>query len=134
MTRAQQQFVSWFAKNYPAMNEQVQNRIDADQSLAASDATQKPPSIWASIVGGIKDLAPAYLQFRNQKKIMAMQLQRAKQGLPPLNVEQLAPTVRVQAGLSPDIKRFILPAMALIGGLGLFLVLRKLLIANRRRH
>ncbi len=125
MTNAQQQFIAWFRQNYPAMSEQVQNRVDNDQSLAASDTTQKPESIWGSIVSGIKDLAPAYLQFKNQKKIMAMQLARAKQGLPPLNVEQLAPTVRVQAGLSPDIKRMILPAIAILGALGLFMVLRK---------
>lgn len=125
MKKSQQQFVKWLSKEYPAMSEQLKNRIDGDLALAASDATQKPTGIWDSIVGGIKDLAPQYLQFKNQKKIMEMQLKRAKQGLPPLNVEQLAPTVRVQAGLSPDLKRLVLPAMALVGAVGLFLVLRK---------
>ena len=103
MTRSQRQFVSWMAKNHPAMMEQVKNRIDANQMGAAADPTEKPKSIWQSIVGGIKDLGPAYLQFQNQKKVLNMQMKRAQKGLPPLNVEQLSPTVRVQAGLSRSI-------------------------------
>jgi len=125
MRQSQQEFLRWVSKEYPALSEQLKNRIDGDLALAASDATQKPKGIWDSIVSGIKDLAPQYLQFKNQKKIMSMQLKRAEQGLPPLNVEQLAPTVRVQAGLSPDLKRFIFPIVALIGATGLYLVLRK---------
>lgn len=124
MTKSQKQFVAWVTKNYPAMTQQIKQRIDADQLGAVTDPQTKPVGIWASIVGGIKDLAPAYLQFQNQKKIMSMQLKRAEQGLPPLNVEQLAPTVRVQAGLSPDIKKMLLPALAIMG-IGAYFMFRK---------
>ncbi len=57
------------------------------------------------VIGAASTIAPAYLQFQQQKEILDMQLERAKQGLPPLETAYLAPTVRIQTELSPEAMR-----------------------------
>lgn len=57
------------------------------------------------LIGAATTIAPAYLQFQQQKEILDMQLERAKQGLPPLETAYLAPTVRIQTELSPEALR-----------------------------
>ncbi len=91
------------------------------------------------VIGAATTIAPAYLQFKQQKEILDMQLERAKQGLPPLETAYLAPTVRIQPELSPEalrtaregittgIQNVAVPAL-LIGGLVL------LTMGGRRRR
>lgn len=57
------------------------------------------------LIGAATTIAPAYLQFQQQKEILDMQLERAKQGLPPLETAYMAPTVRIQTELSPEALR-----------------------------
>lgn len=57
------------------------------------------------LIGAATTIAPAYLQFQQQKEILDMQLERAKQGLPPLETAYMAPTVRVQTELGPEAQR-----------------------------
>ncbi len=57
------------------------------------------------LIGAATTIAPAYLQFQQQKEILDMQLERAKQGLPPLETAYMAPTVRIQTELSPEAAR-----------------------------
>lgn len=49
-----------------------------------------------------------------QKQILDVQVERAKQGLPPLNASQFAAGVNV--GASPELMRTILIGVAIIGG------------------
>lgn len=57
------------------------------------------------LIGAATTIAPAYLQFQQQKDILDMQLERAKQGLPPLETAYMAPTVRIQTELTPEAAR-----------------------------
>ncbi len=78
------------------------------------------------VIDAASTIAPAYLQFQQQKEILDMQLERAKQGLPPLETAYLAPTIRIQPELSPEarqavttgIQNLALPVL-LIGGVAL---------------
>lgn len=64
------------------------------------------------IANNIKDLVTLY----NQQQILNANIDRAKQGLPPINTAQIAPTYNV--GLAPDTKN-----MLIIGGIALIAVL-----------
>ncbi len=57
------------------------------------------------LIDTASNLAPAVFQTWQQKEIMDMQLERARQGLPPLDTTQMAPTIRIQTELSPETTR-----------------------------
>lgn len=110
---------------------------DTTADPTATASTAPAPQSW---IDNIKQLvtgaAQIYLtkeQLDQQKKITDMQLSRAQQGLPPLNINPaqygLTPTVSV--GMTEETKN-----MLLIGGLGLgaFLLLPHLLSGSRRRR
>lgn len=88
---------------------------------------------WQDAISGIKEAGIAYLQYDAQKDIIALQTTRIEQGKEPLDTSVLAPTVRVQADIPPDIKREIAllgkGAMTwlMLGGVGLvaWMMLRK---------
>ena len=80
---------------------------------------------WMNAIDAVKQAGVAYLQYDAQKDIIALQTKRIEQGKEPLDTSVLAPTVRVQADIPPDIKREIAllgqGAMTwlMIGGVGL---------------
>lgn len=117
MNTAQQQFVEWVRVNQPTLYEATIARIGVGES------DQK--TWWQSFVGAAKELVPVVVSARSQKRLLDVQMKRAQRGLPPLNTAQIAPTVRVQAGLTPEIKKMIIP-VALVGfGLLAFFMLKK---------
>lgn len=97
-------------------------------------ATPKPTTSWAdklfSIAGGLVGIY-------QQKKVMDLQIKRAEQGLPPLDISQITPpTVSVQVDLPPEIKqgikttqKWLMPAL-IGGGLLLFMMMQ----GKRRRR
>lgn len=117
MTEAQQQFVSWLQMNNPTLYKATVSRV----GMGDHDKT----TWWGSFIGAAKELTPIIVGARSQKKLLNVQMKRAQQGLPPLNTSEIAPTVRVQAALSPDIKRIMIPALAVGGLLLLFFVMKK---------
>jgi hypothetical protein len=122
-----QKFLEWLKKKQPQVYAAAMRRaglgvMSADTNPVAS------PSIWDSIVGGIKDVLPTIVQARAQQKIFDAQMKRATQGLPPLQTAEYAPTVRVQAGVSPGItdtlKQMAIP-LAVAGAGFLFFMMKK---------
>lgn len=84
---------------------------------------QQPGESWFDTLARAIPLLAATVQ---QKQLLDVQVQRAKAGLPPLNVSQYA--AGAQVGLSPDTKQFLM-----IGGIALAAVflLPQLLGARR---
>ena len=117
MNTAQSQFVEWVRVNQPTLYEATIARV----GVGAADQQ----SWWQSFVGAAKELVPVVVSARSQKRLLDVQMKRAQRGLPPLNTAQIAPTVRVQAGLSPDIKRMLIPVGLAGLGLLLFFMLKK---------
>jgi len=117
MTPNQELFVEWMQTYQPRLYKAAINKV----GIGAADQQ----SWWQSFVGAAKELVPIIVGARSQKKILNVQMTRAEQGLAPLNVEQLSPTVRVQAGLTPQMKQILIPSLLGIGALVLFMVLRK---------
>lgn len=78
-----------------------------------------------SWIDALERILPAVVSTWQQKEIMQVQVERAKQGLPPLDASQLAAGVNV--GLSPEVQR-----MVWIGGGALLLAL--VYVATQRRR
>lgn len=87
----------------------------------------------------VKEVIPTVVQYRTSNKILEAQLKRGEQGLPPLNVQDYSPVLRVSPTFDPQseaaltrvatqtagstIQRFALPIA--LGAGALFLLLRK---------
>lgn len=115
LTTTQQQFVNWLRVNEPIVFQSAKNAANNAVGLSAADTAEG--NWWDSFVGAAKQLVPVIVQAKSQKKILDVQLRRAQQGLPPLDAGQIAPTVRVQAGLTPSMKKILIPSLAIGAGL-----------------
>lgn len=62
-------------------------------------------------------LLPVLAATYQQKQLLAVQVERARAGLPPLAVEQYAPGANVNVGLSPDLQRLLIIGGAVALGL-----------------
>lgn len=78
-----------------------------------------------SWIDALERILPAVVSTWQQKEILQVQVERAKQGLPPLNASQLAAGVNV--GLSPEVQR-----MVWIGGAALLAAV--VYMATQRRR
>lgn len=117
---ARGEYVKWVANNFPDLYDAaLAYSGDALNGLGqeTTPTTADSGSSWGGLIDAFKTLAPEYLKYQQQKKIMKMQQDRADRGLPPLETGQIAPTVRVQPELTPETKaelmatltRFALP-------------------------
>lgn len=95
-------FLMWLKKAKPGFYAQVAKRDGAAMAGLAGDgenppaATTAPPTnSWADF---IRKLADTFLPIYKEKKVVDMQLDRARQGLPPLEVKIDAP---IPASQSP---------------------------------
>lgn len=98
-----------------------------------SPAVPQPPEVpwWEKVINVAKDVGTAALQWKAQKDILDVQKERVKQGLPPIDTAVLAPTVRVQADIPPEIRREIgggIQNLLMWGaiGLGAFFLIRNM--------
>lgn len=97
-----------------------------------TEAATAAPTFWQRLVSSVTELAPQYLQYQAQKDLLEVQLQRASQGLPPLDPTSYAPAVQVsidpaQAEAAAEaawerVKPFVFGGLVLVGG---FLLLRR---------
>ncbi len=111
---------------------------DAD-AAAISDAVTSSGSSWSdffdSLASAVGTVAPAIVQTQAQENLLAVNTQRAQQGLPPLTANgvpvtanALAPTSASLAALEASMSGGLTPIL-LIGGLGLLAVV---LLAGRK--
>ncbi len=124
LTPAQQQFLQWLAKFNPTAYREA--TADASRSIARSSRSilgglggwwdamgSALTSITADAAGAAKTVIPALLQYKTQRKVMAVQLARAQQGLAPLDVSQLRlPAMQVQVSPSPQVTARLVGAVS----------------------
>ncbi len=129
-------FFAWMAQTQPVIHERLIKRIASPSlsglGITAPDVTpavvQSTQPAAQSTADKVKDivlaLSQGYLtvqQMNAQKKVLDLQLSRAKQGLPPLSLDMSQYGLtgpQVSVGLSSDTR-----TMLLYGGLGLAAVL-----------
>lgn len=124
-------FFAWLAQKQPAIYARVMARLresqlsglgitSPDETPAVANQTQAAaPSTAQKIKDVVLALSQGYLtvqQMRAQEKVLDMQLQRAKTGQPPLNLDMAQYGLtgpQVSVGLSPDVKKLLI-----YGGIG----------------
>lgn len=123
--RARRNFMKWFHRYNPRVARAVQARLRT-KGLNGLHG-------WLDdIISTVKEVAPSLVQAKSQRDILKTQMKRAEQGLPPLKTESIAPTVKVQADITPEAKQEIMvtaketmnkvfmPLALGLGGLALF--------------
>jgi hypothetical protein len=71
------------------------------QAATGTPPAQQQPSIWDNIVSAAGAIIPAVFQAKAQQDLYKVQLERAKNGQPPLKSEEIAPTIKTEVGVSP---------------------------------
>lgn len=104
--------------------------------VALGDTTDS--TWWQQLTQGITSMGTAYLAYEGQKNIIALNTQRASQGLPPLDPSTGAPTVRTTVGLSPELMARLQTggSWLIIGAVGIagLMLLKSVLGGGRRRR
>ena len=140
--RGMRGFFLWLRQTQPALHAKAVGRIESQGALAGlglttpTDVTSTEGPVSSSVADKIKDvllgLSSAYLgvqQVNAQKKLLDVQLQRAQQGLAPLNINPAdygvtGPTMNV--GLTGDTQK-----MLMYGGLALVAVIVLMRVSKR---
>jgi hypothetical protein len=118
---AANQFLSWLQVNKPdvygLMKIMRKDLITTGPLSGLGDSTD-PNSVtdWAAgVTNFLTQVAPAVLQFKSQQSLINANLERAKQGLPPLDASSVTPGVNI--GISPQTQQLLM--WAGIGALAL---------------
>lgn len=83
-------------------------------------------SVWSQIATAVSQAAAAYVPLAQQKKLLDLQVERARQGLPPLDTSQYeSATAGVQFGVNRSTQNTVLMVAAGLGGLFLLSQLMK---------
>lgn len=106
---SQAAFIKWMKRNNPRLYRAALMRMKNNGSRMG--AWYDGAGDWFSgLTKSITDLAPKYLQYKQQKKVMKMQIKRAEQGLPPANVADYAPVIKTRIDLAPETRRELIDA------------------------
>jgi hypothetical protein len=94
---------------------------------AASDpsAAPAPASTTSSLLDSLKSIAAPLIQSYQQQQLFNMNVDRAKQNLPPISADQMAAGVGVNVGLSPATKQLVIWGLIGVGGLQLISALTR---------
>jgi hypothetical protein len=88
----------------------------ADETATDTEAVTGDASAFDSFLQTLKDLVPIYTSYQLSQDLYQLNLERVRQGLPPVDAQSVSPQVNV--GLSSDAK-----TMLLLGGGALLAIL-----------
>lgn len=103
------QFADWLKTNHPALFQRAiriaENATNngLGQIGPPAPATEPTKSFWEKFTEAAAGLGTTYLTLKNQRDAMKINLDRAQQGLPPIDAATSAPVIRVQTDLSPQL-------------------------------
>ena len=92
----------------------------APGTTSVVSSSQAPGESW---IDTLQRVLPALVTGYQQKQLLDVQIQRAKAGLPPLNVSEYAPGVQV--GVDSSTQRLLMMGGALALGLAFILTRRR---------
>lgn len=131
LVRYRRQFVNWIKQWAPGIYVAAKKKADLIENEEGS--LGQLGGWWETFSDSVGDLGGKYLQFRTQKEILDVQMERMRAGLPPLQTGEYAPTVavKVDPGTTAEITGAIgagfgkmLPFIA-VGGVAIVLMMRK---------
>lgn len=82
--------------------------------IAAASGAQQPTPWYHDVLTQVSQVATSYLTFEQQRELLRIQNERARQGLPPLDVSQYTPGVSV--GVEQSTRNTLLLGLGIIGG------------------
>lgn len=142
MSNGNVQLIRWLKENDPFLLEVAKQR-HAIKENSLNGPFDAFGSFINNVVNTVKEVAPALINLKGQKKILDIQLKRAEQNLPPIKAENYTPTIRVAPTITPETReaakqiaydtaknagqQMMLPAILIGGGLIYF-------ATNRRRR
>ena len=86
---------------------------DATQTATAIvENASTNPGMLDSLAANLDKILASIVSYRQSEKILDVNLQRAKQGLPPINAESVAPTVNF--GVSSSVTNLILMGVGIL--------------------
>lgn len=136
---ARVQFLDWMKRTNPELYRKVMSKATGETGMSAymdnGLGQDTKPSLWERITSSISEIGTAYVGYQAQSEMMDINLERARQGLPPLDAASMAPVVRTQVEITPEIAASLkdagmagLQRVLLFGGLALaavFLFMKK---------
>lgn len=134
--RNRARMAAWFKENMPTIYKAAVARLkDSDRGVIAArslgQTTEESPGFFDKLLGTIQTLAPELIKARAQKELLDVQLDRARQGLPPLDTTQYAPAVQVS--MDPEtIYRTASAASPMLWGVPLALLAGFLLLGSKK--
>ena len=103
--QARIQFANWLKQEHPSLFQAAVTKASQTQ-MSALGAEEK--SFWSKFTDAAMGLGTTYLALKNQRDAMKLNLERAKQGQPPIDPATAAPVVRTQVEVSPQLQRELL--------------------------
>lgn len=99
---AARKFLEWVKATHPRLYAAAEKKagVTNGAGLAAVETkAQEGGGALDRLLSTIQTIAPMYIQARAQQQVLDVQLDRMRQGLPPLNATEYAPAVQV--GVDP---------------------------------
>jgi len=128
--RAAQDLLNWMDREFPGSKEKILKTVGSPGMGQAETTTANAP--WYSkIIEAAGQVGNAYYQSKIQKETADIQISRAQQGLPPLDLSKYGPapiTTEVAVKMSPQTKTMLWVG----GGLLAAIILLPLLTGKRR--
>jgi hypothetical protein len=120
------QFYDWLQRRHPRVMDRVMGfgygtLADATPAAAAPDAPW-----YETLAVGLSKAAPNLITAKAQYDLIKVNMKRSQQGLPPIDSASVAPTVRVQTDLPPEVKQTNTIIKWAVGGVGVLGALKLL--------
>lgn len=94
-------FAQWLKNEHPAIFQRAVKIASQGETLGALGA--ETGGFWSKFSTAALGLGTTYLALKNQRDAMKINLERAQQGQPPIDVATSAPVVRTQVDMSPEL-------------------------------
>ncbi len=94
MTQAQQKVIAWFKTNDPFLYEVARKRYE----LESGNTMAGVGDFFSSLADTVKNVGSSILQYQSQKDLVELQIERAKNNLPPLDSATYIPSVQTNNG------------------------------------
>ncbi len=111
--KAAQDLLNWMEREFPGSKQKIIETVGPPTMGASDDVPW-----YSKVIDAAGQVATTYFQSKVQKETTDLQIERARQGLPPLDLSQYgaAPiTTQVAFKMSPQTKMLIWAGVAILG-------------------
>ena len=106
---AQAQFLTWLQNTQPEVYGAVVSKIVADKDSGQLGQAEEvkvtvapDQTFWEKVTTGLMAVGTSILAYKSQRDLLKLNLARAEAGLPPLDAGAVAPVIRTEISLPPE--------------------------------